>query len=77
MTMTTRFSDPELAKSAEATYQALQRKWANEKPVEPPVYHRYVITLECTEEDFERIALYMRGFVMRHRSYHEETIGGG
>ena len=74
--MKTVFDNDELAASAEKTYQALQRRWASEQPEEPPAYHRYVITVECTEEDFERIALYLKGFVMRRRGYHEEPIGG-
>lgn len=61
MTMTTQFTDPELAKSAEATYRALQRVWAREKPVEQPARHRYAMTFDCTPDEFEAVRLALAG----------------
>ena len=61
--------------TAARTHEILRRVWAEEKPaVEPPI-HRYVITVECTEEEFESVKLALKGYPMRRRGFHEEPIG--
>ena len=62
--------------TAARTHEALRQMWEEEKPAVAPPIHRYVITVECTEEEFESVKLALKGYPMRRRGFHEEPMGG-